>query len=90
MGVALATTGWWLYIDVPQTANAVVICVIIFNAAFGYRFVFIERLCVLFTDVSSTAGVHCLGCTHQKLVTVLIHTIPTADDWLDHAPYSPC
>lgn len=41
MGVALATTGWWLYIDVPQTANAVVICVIIFNAAFGYRSVFI-------------------------------------------------
>lgn len=36
MGVALAMTGYWMYIDVPQTANAVVVCVIIFNAAFGY------------------------------------------------------
>ncbi|KZP16852.1 general substrate transporter [Athelia psychrophila] len=36
MGSALAATGWWLYVDVPQTANAVVVCVIIFNAAFGY------------------------------------------------------
>jgi sugar porter (SP) family MFS transporter len=36
MGVALAATGWWMYIDVPQTPNAVVVCVIIFNAAFGY------------------------------------------------------
>lgn len=36
MGVALALTGWWMYIDVPETAKAVVICVIIFNAAFGY------------------------------------------------------
>jgi sugar porter (SP) family MFS transporter len=36
MGMALAATGWWMYIDVPQTPKAVVICVIIFNAAFGY------------------------------------------------------
>jgi len=36
MGTALAATGWWMYVDVPQTANAVVVCVIIFNAAFGY------------------------------------------------------
>jgi len=27
-----------MYIDVPQTPNAVVVCVIIFNAAFGYRY----------------------------------------------------
>ena len=25
-----------MYIDVPQTPNAVVVCVIVFNAAFGY------------------------------------------------------
>ena len=37
MGIALAFTGWWMYIDVPMTPNAVVVCVIIFNAAFGYR-----------------------------------------------------
>ncbi|KAH9837046.1 general substrate transporter [Rhodofomes roseus] len=36
MAVALGLTGWWMYIDVPETPNAVVICVIIFNAAFGF------------------------------------------------------
>ena len=38
MAVALIMTGWWMYIDVPQTAKAVVVCVIVFNAAFGYRY----------------------------------------------------
>lgn len=36
MALSLGATGWWMYIDVPQTANAVVVCVVIFNAAFGY------------------------------------------------------
>lgn len=36
MAMALVATGWWMYIDVVQTPNAVVACVIIFNAAFGY------------------------------------------------------
>ncbi|KAF7320085.1 MFS domain-containing protein [Mycena kentingensis (nom. inval.)] len=36
MAGALVTTGYWMYIDVPQTAKAVVGCVIVFNAAFGY------------------------------------------------------
>ncbi|KAI6108424.1 general substrate transporter [Pisolithus croceorrhizus] len=36
MGIALAFTGWWMYIDVPETPQAVVFCVIVFNAAFGY------------------------------------------------------
>ncbi|KIK96005.1 hypothetical protein PAXRUDRAFT_826425 [Paxillus rubicundulus Ve08.2h10] len=36
MGIALGFTGWWMYIDVPATPNAVVVCVIVFNAAFGY------------------------------------------------------
>jgi MFS family permease len=35
MAVALALTGWWIYIDQAYTPNAVVICVIIYNAAFG-------------------------------------------------------
>ncbi|KAI6162096.1 hypothetical protein EDD17DRAFT_1579918 [Pisolithus thermaeus] len=38
MGIALAFTGWWMYIDVPETPQAVVFCVIVFNAAFGYRY----------------------------------------------------
>ncbi|KAE9403242.1 general substrate transporter [Gymnopus androsaceus JB14] len=36
MAVALFSTGYFLYLDRPETPNAVVICVIIFNAAFGY------------------------------------------------------
>ncbi|KAJ3918315.1 general substrate transporter [Lentinula edodes] len=36
MAISLTATGWWMYIDVPRTPNAVVICVIIYNAAFGY------------------------------------------------------
>nr|VWO94308.1 Glucose transporter rco-3 [Ganoderma boninense] len=36
MAVSLGFTGWWMYIDVPETPKAVVFCVIIFNAAFGY------------------------------------------------------
>jgi len=36
MAIALFTAGWWLYIDVPKTPQAVVACVIIYNAAFGY------------------------------------------------------
>ncbi|EEB92136.1 hypothetical protein MPER_09402 [Moniliophthora perniciosa FA553] len=37
MAISLGATGWWMYIDVPRTPKAVVICVIIYNAAFGYR-----------------------------------------------------
>ncbi|TFY71455.1 hypothetical protein EVG20_g1567 [Dentipellis fragilis] len=36
MGAALCATGWWMYIDVPATPKAVVACVIIYNAFFGY------------------------------------------------------
>ncbi|KAJ7705020.1 general substrate transporter [Mycena rosella] len=36
MGVSLCATGWFMYLDTEQTPNAVVVCVIIFNAAFGY------------------------------------------------------
>jgi hypothetical protein len=38
MGVALCATGFWMYLDVPWTPNAVVVSVIIYNAAFGYRY----------------------------------------------------
>ncbi|GLB36041.1 putative major facilitator superfamily, sugar transporter (TC 2.A.1.1) family protein [Lyophyllum shimeji] len=36
MSAALVATGWWMALDVPHTPNAVVVCVIVFNAAFGY------------------------------------------------------
>ncbi|WVQ86107.1 hypothetical protein IAT38_008275 [Cryptococcus sp. DSM 104549] len=35
MAIALTATGWWIYIDQAITPNAVVICVVIYNAAFG-------------------------------------------------------
>ncbi len=37
MCVALSATGWWIYVDQLITPDAVVVCVIIYNAAFGYR-----------------------------------------------------
>ncbi|PFH45919.1 hypothetical protein AMATHDRAFT_70902 [Amanita thiersii Skay4041] len=36
MTLSLCATGFWLYLDVSYTPDAVVLCVIIFNAAFGY------------------------------------------------------
>ncbi|KAJ7769116.1 hypothetical protein DFH07DRAFT_1006825 [Mycena maculata] len=36
MGLSLCATGWFMYLNIPQTPGAVVACVIIFNAAFGY------------------------------------------------------
>jgi hypothetical protein len=36
MALALGATGFWMYLGVSFTPNAVVICVIVFNAAFGY------------------------------------------------------
>jgi len=36
MAAALCSTGYWMSLDIPQTPNAVVVCVIVFNAAFGY------------------------------------------------------
>ncbi|KAI0274743.1 general substrate transporter [Gloeopeniophorella convolvens] len=36
MAIALGATGWFMYIDIPQTPKAVVACVIIYNAFFGY------------------------------------------------------
>ncbi|KAJ3984386.1 hypothetical protein F5890DRAFT_1517158 [Lentinula detonsa] len=36
MAISLFATGYFMYLDRPETPNAVVACVIIFNAAFGY------------------------------------------------------
>ena len=37
MCIALNMTGWYMYIDAEYTPQAVVGCVIVFNAFFGYR-----------------------------------------------------
>jgi len=36
MAIALGFTGYFMYIDIPWTPTAVVACVIIYNAGFGY------------------------------------------------------
>jgi len=36
MSASLVATGWWMYVDVALTPKAVVVCVILFNAFFGY------------------------------------------------------
>jgi len=38
MAVALGATGYFMAIDVPITPRAVVGCVIVYNAFFGYRY----------------------------------------------------
>jgi hypothetical protein len=37
MGFALFATGYFMYLTASWTPNAVVLSVIVFNAAFGYR-----------------------------------------------------
>lgn len=56
MAVALTATGWWIYIDQAITPNAVVVCVIIFNAAFGYSWGPIPWLCELFVRAQGLAS----------------------------------
>lgn len=49
MAVALGATGYFMAIDVPMTPNAVVGCVIVYNAFFGYRYSPPSRTMCLFT-----------------------------------------
>ena len=49
MALSLAATGYFIYLVEPWTPDAVVASVIVFNAAFGYRydqipFISIDRL----------------------------------------------
>jgi hypothetical protein len=65
MAISLGLTGWWMYIDVPATPNAVVICVIIYNAAFGYRYV-VVLLVMCFICLNRLAGAPSHGSTLPK------------------------
>jgi fumarate reductase subunit C len=70
MAIALGATGYWMYIDVPQTPTAVVICVIVFNAAFGYRKLsFRAAPTEVFIELSSTAGDLYRGSTLPRFVS---------------------
>lgn len=55
-----------MFVNVADTPNAVVVCVILFNAAFGYRFVAIGYLSV--ESLMSTVGDLFRGYTHPKYV----------------------
>ncbi|CDO73512.1 hypothetical protein BN946_scf185013.g147 [Trametes cinnabarina] len=55
MALSLGLTGWWMYIDVPETPRAVVFCVIVFNAAFGYSWGPIPWYVRVITDVRLVA-----------------------------------
>ena len=66
MGFALGLTGWWMYIDVPATPQAVVACVIVFNAAFGYRYGY--RRDLILTHFSE-AGDQFHGCIPLRWAT---------------------
>jgi hypothetical protein len=39
MFIALSLIGWFMYLDASYTPLAVVICVIVYNAFFGYSWV---------------------------------------------------
>ncbi|KAG5350842.1 hypothetical protein C0989_009046 [Termitomyces sp. Mn162] len=41
MTLALGSTGLWIFLDLPNTPKAVVVSVIIYNAAFGYSFMLV-------------------------------------------------
>jgi hypothetical protein len=60
MTIALCSIGGWMYLDVPATPNAVVVSVIIYNAAFGFSWGPIPWLYP--PEVPSAAKHACLEC----------------------------
>lgn len=71
MAIALGLTGWWMYIDVPETPNAVVVCVIVFNAAFGFRYVSLVTSHTQFVLTLISVGGRSLGsCKLRPLMIV--------------------
>jgi hypothetical protein len=72
MSASLVATGWWMYVDVPRTPNAVVICVILFNAFFGYRSVWRKPSFIVSHKSPSTAGVRFHGSILLKCVVFIV------------------
>ncbi len=71
MAMALTATGWWMLIDVPQTPQAVVVCVVVFNAAFGYRWAF-STIGFVLANVISPAGGQYHGYIHLRYAATSI------------------
>ena len=69
MALSLAATGYFIYLVEPWTPDAVVASVVIFNAAFGYRY---DQIAYIFHRQAVSyviVGVRVLGCTRQRRVT---------------------
>jgi hypothetical protein len=86
----LTATGWWMYIDVPMTPQAVVACVIVYNAAFGFRYVLLSDYFLVLTPSLTSAGVLFRGCTRQRRVyTELTAQIGGINVTIDYASQLP-
>ena len=69
MALSLAATGYFIYLVEPWTPDAVVASVVIFNAAFGYRYDQIAYISRRQAVSCVIVGVRFLGCTRQRQVT---------------------
>jgi hypothetical protein len=79
MSASLVATGWWMYVDVPSTPNAVVVCVILFNAFFGYRSVCRKPGFTVSQIYPFTAGALFHGSTLPRCVVIIF-----INDFLSH------
>jgi len=77
MSISLAAIGYWMYLDVAATPDAVVACVMIFNAAFGFRSVCNDMSIHASPLKESKAGDPFHGFTHQK------YDHPSFNDYFD-------
>lgn len=80
MALSLAATGYFIYLVEPWTPDAVVVSVVVFNAAFGYRYDHIAYISHRQAVSYVTAGVRFLGCTRQRRVTLFVVCYPSKVD----------
>lgn len=67
MALSLAATGYFIYLAESWTPDAVVASVIVFNAAFGYRYDLRAYISSTGWLTSACAvGARYLGCTRQR------------------------
>ena len=85
MAIALGATGYFMAIDVPITPRAVVGCVIVYNAFFGYRYSHSSRqgACLLRTDLNSWGPIPWLYPPEIMPLTVRAKgvSLSTATNW---------
>jgi hypothetical protein len=85
MAIALGATGYFMAIDVPITPRAVVGCVIVYNAFFGYRYSQSsrQRACLLRNDPNSWGPIPWLYPPEIMPLTVRAKgvSLSTATNW---------